>query len=177
MLSAVPQIRERNLMLKRGLYSRGDGNTYNIIGISKGTEDGKCVVILQVFNWKHKGRLSHVPHSEWQREYVPNLKKVKALSVPIIHGTPPVIPGTLPPGKYLHFKGGEYNCIGVSIPMDNAGELVVIYQALYGKHIYEIAHRPLTMFREQVVKPDYAGPRFSLIEEYKTPIIAKRNKK
>jgi hypothetical protein len=75
------------------------------------------------------------------------------------------------PGKYLHWKGGHYNVIGVAIGTED-GSKIVVYQALYGAHCYELAHRPLAMFCEQVDCDEYKGPRFVLIEAYPEPSIA-----
>jgi len=75
------------------------------------------------------------------------------------------------PGKYRHFKGGHYNVIGVATGTEDGGKAVV-YQALYGAHCYELAHRPLEMFCEHVERDGYKGPRFVLIEAYPEPTVA-----
>lgn len=75
------------------------------------------------------------------------------------------------PGKYRHFKGGHYNVIGVATGTED-GSQVVVYQALYGKHCYELAHRPLAMFTEHVDRDGYKGPRFVMIEAYPEPVVA-----
>lgn len=75
------------------------------------------------------------------------------------------------PGKYRHFKGGHYNVIGVSTGTEDRSK-VVVYQALYGVHRYELAHHPLAMFCEHVERDGYKGPCFVLIEAYPEPMIA-----
>lgn len=50
-------------------------------------------------------------------------------------------------GKYRHFKGKEYEVIGVATHSETLEELVV-YKALYGD--YGLWVRPLKMFLEDV---------------------------
>jgi len=50
-------------------------------------------------------------------------------------------------GKYRHYKGNEYEVIGVARHSDTLEELVV-YRALYGEH--ELWARPAGMFEEVV---------------------------
>ncbi len=63
----------------------------------------------------------------------------------------------LEPGKYRHYKGGEYEVILVARHTETEEELVV-YQALYGERGYWC--RPLTMFLEQVEVDGVQRPRF-----------------
>ena len=54
---------------------------------------------------------------------------------------------TIRPGKYLHYKGKEYEVLGVARHSETLEELVV-YRALYGAH--DLWVRPLKMFTEKV---------------------------
>lgn len=58
---------------------------------------------------------------------------------------------TLQPGKYRHFKGGEYEVIGTATHSESAEQLVV-YRPLYGERGLWV--RPLSMFTEPV---EHAG--------------------
>ena len=64
------------------------------------------------------------------------------------------------PGKYRHFKGGEYELIGVGKHSETL-EAMVVYHALYGDGGLWV--RPAAMWSEIVDKPDYHGPRFQYI--------------
>lgn len=50
-------------------------------------------------------------------------------------------------GKYKHYKGKEYEVIGMAQHSETLEELVV-YRALYGNH--DLWVRPLKMFMESV---------------------------
>ena len=69
-----------------------------------------------------------------------------------------------PGERYRHFKGKEYQIIGVATHTETE-EPMVVYQALYGS--YGLFVRPLAMFLEHVDAekyPEYAGqPRFAKI--------------
>ncbi len=69
---------------------------------------------------------------------------------------------TLLPGKYRHFKGGEYELIGVARHSETL-EPMVVYRALYGDGGLWV--RPAHMWTEQVDKEDYHGPRFVYLGE------------
>ncbi|MBO5129059.1 MAG: DUF1653 domain-containing protein [Oscillospiraceae bacterium] len=60
-------------------------------------------------------------------------------------------------GKYRHFKGNEYELIGVARHSETL-EPMVVYRALYGERGLWV--RPLAMWTEQVQRADYSGPRF-----------------
>ncbi len=66
------------------------------------------------------------------------------------------------PGKYRHFKGGEYELIGVARHSETL-EPMVVYRALYGEGGLWV--RPASMWNETVHKPEYTGPRFIPIDE------------
>ena len=63
-------------------------------------------------------------------------------------------------GKYRHFKGMEYEVIGIARHSET-DESMVVYRALYGEGGLWV--RPLSMWNEQVDRDDYHGPRFSYI--------------
>jgi len=65
-------------------------------------------------------------------------------------------------GKYRHFKGKDYEVIGVAKHSETLEDLVV-YRALYGNH--ELWVRPLKMFREEVEVAGKKMPRFEYIEK------------
>ncbi|HPM86215.1 MAG: DUF1653 domain-containing protein [Candidatus ainarchaeum sp.] len=64
-------------------------------------------------------------------------------------------------GKYHHYKGGEYEVIGVAKHSETFAELVV-YQALYGDK--QLWVRPKEMFLEKVIVNGVKKNRFELIE-------------
>jgi len=68
---------------------------------------------------------------------------------------------TIQPGRYRHFKGNEYEVIGVAKHSETL-EPMVIYRALYGEGGLWV--RPLSMWNEQVEREGYSGPRFVYIE-------------
>ncbi len=67
----------------------------------------------------------------------------------------------LKPGKYRHFKGGEYELIGIASHSETL-EPMVIYRALYGQGGLWV--RPAAMWNETVDRPGYHGPRFQYME-------------
>lgn len=66
------------------------------------------------------------------------------------------------PGKYLHYKGQEYEVLGVAKHSETLEDLVV-YQALYGKKGLWV--RPLKMFEEFVEVNGQLTPRFKFLEK------------
>lgn len=65
-------------------------------------------------------------------------------------------------GRYRHYKGMDYDVIGVARHSETE-EQMVVYRCLYGD--YSLWVRPLVMFRETV---DVAGeqvPRFAYVGE------------
>ena len=67
-------------------------------------------------------------------------------------------------GKYRHFKGMEYEVIGIAHHSETIEDMVV-YRALYGER--ELWVRPASMWDEDVVRDGVTYKRFTLIEEYK----------
>lgn len=65
-------------------------------------------------------------------------------------------------GKYRHFKGKEYEVLGIASHSETM-EPMVIYRALYGEHGLWV--RPLSMWDETVDRDGYHGPRFQYIGE------------
>jgi hypothetical protein len=64
------------------------------------------------------------------------------------------------PGKYRHFKGNDYEVIGVARDSESMRELVV-YRALYGERGLWV--RPLAMFTEIVERDGVRMPRFEYV--------------
>ena len=64
-------------------------------------------------------------------------------------------------GKYRHFKGGEYELIGIAKHSETL-EPMVVYRALYGDGGLWV--RPASMWTEIVSKDGYEGPRFQYVE-------------
>ena len=63
-------------------------------------------------------------------------------------------------GKYRHYKGDEYEVIGIAKHSETLEELVV-YRALYGN--LDLWVRPLKMFTEEVRFDGKKIPRFKYI--------------
>jgi len=66
----------------------------------------------------------------------------------------------LKPGRYRHFKGNEYELIGVAKHSETL-EPMVVYRALYGEGGLWV--RPAAMWTETVERDGYSGPRFLYI--------------
>ena len=65
-------------------------------------------------------------------------------------------------GKYRHFKGGEYEVIGIAKDSETL-EDVVVYRALYGDGGMWV--RSAEMFGETVTSEGKTFPRFEYIGE------------
>ncbi|UAW96999.1 DUF1653 domain-containing protein [Halopseudomonas nanhaiensis] len=66
------------------------------------------------------------------------------------------------PGRYRHYKGKDYQVVGVARHSETEEQLVV-YRTLYGE--YDLWVRPLSMFTEQVTIDGEAYPRFTFVGE------------
>ena len=65
------------------------------------------------------------------------------------------------PGRYRHYKGGEYEVIGVARHSET-GERLVVYRPLYDDSGLWV--RPLAMFLETVTHNGEPVPRFAYID-------------
>lgn len=61
------------------------------------------------------------------------------------------------PGRYRHYKGMDYDVLGVARHSETE-EQMVVYRCLYGDHSLWV--RPLAMFRETVEVAGEQVPRF-----------------
>lgn len=66
------------------------------------------------------------------------------------------------PGRYRHYKGHEYQVLGVARHSETEEEFVV-YRALYGERGLWI--RPKGMFLEAITVDGRPVPRFQLVVE------------
>lgn len=66
------------------------------------------------------------------------------------------------PGKYRHFKGGEYRVLFIAKNSETL-EPMVVYKALYGEG--DIWVRPASMWNETVTYDGNVFPRFCYIGE------------
>ena len=66
------------------------------------------------------------------------------------------------PGKYRHFKGNEYEVIGIASHSETL-EPMVVYRALYGEMGLWV--RPASMWDETVERDGQTFKRFMFIEE------------
>ena len=69
---------------------------------------------------------------------------------------------TIKPGRYRHFKGKEYEVLGVARHSETEEELVV-YRALYGD--FSLWVRPVSMWNETVERDGKTFRRFTYIGE------------
>lgn len=66
------------------------------------------------------------------------------------------------PGRYRHFKGNEYEVVGVARHSETMEDMVV-YRALYGDGGLWV--RPAAMWTETVERDGYSGLRFVPVED------------
>lgn len=69
---------------------------------------------------------------------------------------------SIKPGRYRHFKGKEYEVLGVARHSETKEELVV-YRALYGD--FGLWVRPVSMWNETVERDGKTFRRFTYIGE------------
>ncbi len=67
-------------------------------------------------------------------------------------------------GKYKHYKGKEYEVIGIARHSETLEELVV-YKALYQPEGDNLWVRPLKMFMEEVEIEGKKIPRFEFLDK------------
>lgn len=70
------------------------------------------------------------------------------------------------PGRYRHYKGRDYQVIGVARHSETE-ENFAVYQALYGDEGLWI--RPAAMFLESVAVEGRVVSRFQLVDDPKNP--------
>lgn len=68
---------------------------------------------------------------------------------------------SIPTGVYRHYKGNNYDVIGVATHSENDTKLVV-YRPMYGAG--DLWVRPLAMFTESVIVDGQSVPRFARLE-------------
>ncbi len=71
-------------------------------------------------------------------------------------------PHAIKPGRYRHFKGNEYDVVGVAKDSETL-QTVVVYRALYGEQGLWV--RPLEMFAELIERDGKTIPRFQYVGE------------
>ncbi len=69
---------------------------------------------------------------------------------------------TIRPGRYRHYKGNEYQVIGIARHSETE-EQMVVYRQLYGDRSLWV--RPLVMFLEEVLVDGRQVPRFEWVGE------------
>ncbi|SPP64600.1 conserved hypothetical protein [Nitrospira lenta] len=70
------------------------------------------------------------------------------------------------PGRYRHYKGNDYEVVGVAKHSETEEE-VVVYHALYGEKGLWV--RPLAMFLDTVTVEGQPQPRFQFVAEGPIP--------
>ena len=69
---------------------------------------------------------------------------------------------TIPPGRYRHFKGNEYEVIGIA-RYSETEEAMVVYRALYGERGLWV--RPVKMFFETIERDGKRMKRFEPVDD------------
>lgn len=73
---------------------------------------------------------------------------------------------TIAPGRYRHYKGGEYAVLGVVRHSESLAPMV-LYQPLYNNAGLWV--RPYAMFLEQVEVDGVTVPRFAFVQAMASP--------
>ena len=68
---------------------------------------------------------------------------------------------TIPPGRYRHFKGNEYEVLAIARHSETE-EPLVVYRALYGDG--GVWTRPAAMWNDLVERDGWTVPRFARVE-------------
>jgi hypothetical protein len=71
-------------------------------------------------------------------------------------------PAAIKSGRYRHFKGNEYEVIGVAKDSETL-QAMVVYRALYGEHGLWV--RPVAMFTEVIERDGQKFQRFHYVGE------------
>jgi cyclomaltodextrinase / maltogenic alpha-amylase / neopullulanase len=74
----------------------------------------------------------------------------------------PPLPAEPRPGRYRHYKGGEYRVVGIARHSETL-EALVIYEALYGEGGLWV--RPAAMFTETIEFHGRRVPRFARVSD------------
>lgn len=74
----------------------------------------------------------------------------------------PPLPSEPRPGLYRHYKGGEYEVLGIARHSETL-EPLVVYRTRYGDHGLWV--RPAAMFVETVLFSGVQVPRFTRVAE------------
>jgi hypothetical protein len=68
---------------------------------------------------------------------------------------------TIARGRYRHYKGRDYEVLGLALHSETREQLVV-YRCLYGD--FDLWVRPLAMFQELVSADERQVPRFARLD-------------
>jgi cyclomaltodextrinase len=77
-----------------------------------------------------------------------------------LFGTDRQLTMTIKPGRYRHFKGNEYEVVGIARDSETLEE-VVVYRALYGERGLWV--RSARMFAEVIERDGRTMPRFQYL--------------
>jgi hypothetical protein len=130
---------ERELRKKLAAVRRSHSHTMNAI-----LPGGRGLIAK-----KHRAKLARLK-TEGKRL----MKQIEQLA------EAPIEPTEVKPGRYRHYKGKEYEVVGIARHSETLEELVV-YRALYGEHSLWV--RPRKIFQESVVFEGRRVPRFEWV--------------
>lgn len=66
-------------------------------------------------------------------------------------------------GIYEHYKGGRYRLVALA-KREGSLEDMAVYEPLYDNPVAKTFVRPLAEFTEEIVRGEYRGPRFRLLQ-------------